>query len=84
MWLQHKTRASSEWFHKKRNEANRMCSLKKKESINETIRQIEENHKKNESRESFGKIKKLKQQNIRLPFLCKDEKSAMNETEFGF
>jgi len=48
--LQHRTRASSEWHHKKRNEANRMCASKKKEWINDTIRQIEENHKRNESR----------------------------------
>jgi len=59
-WLQRKTRASSEWYHKKRNEANRMCALKKKEWIIETIRQIEENHKKNESRKFFSEIKKLK------------------------
>jgi len=38
MWLQHKTRASSEWYHNKRNEANRMCALKKKEQINKTNR----------------------------------------------
>jgi len=31
IWLQHKTRASNAWYHKKRNEANRMCIKKKKE-----------------------------------------------------
>ena len=66
-WLQHKTRASCKWYHKKRNEANRMCAQKKKEWINETIRQIEENYKKIESRKFFSEIKKLKQQNTRLP-----------------
>ena len=81
MWLQHKTRASSKWYHKKRNEANRMCALKKKEWNNETIRQIEENHKKNESRKFFSEIKKLKQQNIRFPFMCKDEKSIIIITQ---
>jgi hypothetical protein len=40
-WLQHGTRASNRWNHKKRNEANRMCASKKKEWINNTIRQIE-------------------------------------------
>jgi len=25
IWLQHRTRASNAWYHKKRNEANRMC-----------------------------------------------------------
>ena len=29
-WLQNRTRASNEWYHKKRNEANRMCATKKK------------------------------------------------------
>jgi hypothetical protein len=76
-WLLHKTRASSEWYHKKRNEANRMCALKKKEWINETIRQIEENHKKNESRKFFSEIQNLKQQNIRVPFMCKDENNIV-------
>jgi len=76
-WLLHKTRASSEWYHKKRNEANRMCALKKKEWINETIRQIEENHKKNGSRKFFSEIQNLKQQNIRFPFMCKDENNIV-------
>ena len=66
-WLQHKIRASCELYHKKRNEANRMCAQKKKEWINETIRQIEENYKQNERRKFFSEIKKLKHQNTRLP-----------------
>jgi hypothetical protein len=32
-------RASNEWYHKKRNEANRMCATEKKEWKNKTIRQ---------------------------------------------
>ena len=54
-----------------------MSALKKKEWINETIRQIEEHHKKNEPRKFFSEIKKLKQQNIRPPFMCKDENSTV-------
>jgi hypothetical protein len=49
-WLQHRARANNEWYHKKRNEANRMCATKKKEWIYNIIRQIEESHKKNEPR----------------------------------
>jgi hypothetical protein len=30
-WLQLRTRGSNEWYHKKRNKANRMCAIKKKE-----------------------------------------------------
>jgi hypothetical protein len=32
-WLQHRMRASNEWYHRKRNEVNRMCATKKKELI---------------------------------------------------
>ena len=54
-----------------------MCALKKKEWLNKTIIQIEENHKKNESRKFFSEIQKLKQQNIRPQFMCKDENSTV-------
>ena len=47
-----------------------MCAQKKKEWINETIRQIEENYKKNELRKFVSEIKQLKQQNTRLPYMC--------------
>jgi len=52
------------------------CAQKKKEWINETIRQIEENYKKNESRKFFSEIKKLKQQNTRLPYMCEGENNT--------
>jgi len=32
---------------------------------------------KNESRKFFSEIKKLKQQNIRFPFICKDENNTV-------
>ena len=51
------------------NGANRMCASKKKEWINNIIRQIEENHKKNEPRKFFSEIKKLRQQNTGLPHM---------------
>jgi hypothetical protein len=44
----------------------------KKELINNIIKQIEENNKRNESRKYFTKIQKLKWQNTRLPYMCKD------------
>jgi hypothetical protein len=40
--------------------------------MNKIIRQIEENYKRNESRKFFSEIKKLKYQNTRLPYMCKD------------
>jgi len=45
---------------------------KKKEWIKDIIRQIEENHKRNESRKFFSELKKLKRQNTRLPYMCKN------------
>jgi hypothetical protein len=49
-----------------------MCATKKKEWINKTIRQIEENHKRNEPRKFFNEIKHLRQQNAELPHIWKD------------
>ena len=60
-----------------KSETNRMCAQKKKEWINETIRQIEENYKKNDSRKFFSEIKKLKQQNAILPYICKGENNIV-------
>ena len=45
--------------------------------MNNTIRQIEENHKRNESRKIFSEIKKLRQQNTRLPYMCKNENNIV-------
>ena len=50
---------------------------RKKEWINETIRQIEENYKKNELRKFFSEIKQLKQQNTRLPYMCEGENNTV-------
>ena len=76
-WLQHRTRASNEWCHKKRNETNRMCATKKKEYINNIIRQIEENQKRNETRKFFNEIKQVRQQNTGLPYMCQDENNTV-------
>ena len=61
-----------------KSETNRMCAQKKKEWINETIRQIEENYKKNESGKFFSEIKKLKQQNAILPNICVKVKTTLS------
>jgi hypothetical protein len=50
-WLQQRTRTSNELYHKKRNETNRMCALKR---INNIMKQIEENQKRNEPRNFFS------------------------------
>jgi hypothetical protein len=76
-WLQHRTRASNARYHKKRNEANRTCNRKKKEWLNNKISQIEENHKRNETKKFFKEIKQLTWQNTRLPDMCKDDKKVV-------
>jgi len=55
-----------------------MCAQKKKEWINETIRQIEGNYRKNESRKFFSEIEKLKQQNAILPYICVKVKTTLS------
>jgi hypothetical protein len=54
-----------------------MCATKKKEWINNIIRQIEENHKRKEPRKFFNEIKQLRQQNTGLPYMCKDENNTV-------
>ena len=54
-----------------------MCATKEKEWINNLIRQIEENHKRNESRKFFNEIIQLRQQYTGLPYMCKDENNTV-------
>jgi hypothetical protein len=49
-----------------------MCASKKNEWFNNAIKQIEKNQKRNETRKFFIEIKKLKQQNTRLSYMCKN------------
>ena len=53
-----------------------MCATKKK-WINNIIRQIEENNKRNEQRKFFSEIKQLRQQNAGRPYMCKDENNIV-------
>jgi hypothetical protein len=48
--LQCRMRITREQYQDKRNEANRVCRNKKKKWLNDRILQIEENHRKNETR----------------------------------
>jgi hypothetical protein len=54
-----------------------MRATKKKEWINKTIRQIKENHKRNEPRKYFSEIKQVRQQNTGLPHICKDRNNIL-------
>ena len=52
------------------------CVHKRKN--NGLMRQIEENYKKKESRKFFSEIKKLKQQNAILPYICVNVKTTLS------
>jgi hypothetical protein len=71
-WLQHKTRASQEAYKKMRINANVLIRQKKKIRLNNKIRQIEQNQKRNDARKFFQEIKTFKPQQVILPTACKD------------
>ena len=58
-------------------EANRICTEKKKQWLNNRIKQVEEAHKQNETRKFFKDIQTF--QNDRFPslFTCKDENAVL-------
>jgi hypothetical protein len=76
-YLHTKTRASHEVYRTKRTEANRVRREKKRNWINNKIKQIEEASDKNETRNFFKESQFLKTQQPVLPMLCKDTKGNM-------
>ena len=67
-----RTRANLEQYKQARKEANKICKEKKKQWINNRIKQIEDAHKQNDTRKFFKDIRAS--QNDRSPpiFACKD------------
>jgi hypothetical protein len=57
--LQKRTRANQEQYLQARKEANEICKEKKKQWLNNRIKQIEEAHKQNETRKFFKDIKNI-------------------------
>jgi hypothetical protein len=53
-WLQKKTRASQEHYIERRKESNALIKQKKRTWLNNKILQIEENHKRNETKKFFN------------------------------
>jgi len=51
--LQKRTRANQEQYTQARKEANKICKEKKKQWLNNRLKQIEEAHKQNETRKLF-------------------------------
>jgi hypothetical protein len=66
-----KTRISWNTHINKRKQANKICRQKNKKWLSSQITQIEENHRRNETKKLFGGIRNFKQQ-VTLPIICKD------------
>ena len=54
----------------KRNQANKICTQKKKKYLSNKITQTEENHRRNETKKFFEGLRNYKQ--VTLPIICKD------------
>jgi hypothetical protein len=79
-----KTRTSWNTHINKRKQANKICAQKKKKWLSNKIIQIEENHRRNETKKFFEGIRNFKQQNI-LPVICKDdEDNIISQTDLIF
>jgi len=70
-WLQMMTRISWNKYINKRNQANKVCTQKKKKCLSNKITQIEENHRRNETKKFFEGLWNYKQQ-VTLSIICKD------------
>jgi hypothetical protein len=66
-----KTRISWKTYINKRIQASKICIQKKKKWLSIKITQIEENHRRNETKKLFEGIQNFKQQ-VTLPIICKD------------
>ena len=66
--LQKRTRANQEKYTQARKEANKICTEKKKQWLNNRLKQIEEAHKQNETRKFYNDIRTF-QKIALLPYL---------------
>ena len=70
-WLQLKSRISWNTCTEKRKQANKIRHKRRKKWLSNKITQIEENHRRNETKKFFEGTGNYKQQE-RLPIICKD------------
>ena len=70
-WLQLKTRISWNTYINKRNQANKVCTQKKKKWLSNKITQMEENHRRNETKKFFEGIRNYKQ--VTLPIIFQEK-----------
>jgi hypothetical protein len=78
-WMQLKTRKSWNTYINKRKQANKTCTQKKKNWLNNKIIQIEENHRRNETKKFFEGMRNFKQ--VILPRICKDAEDNVSQTD---
>jgi len=73
--LQSRTRATQDEYEEKRHIATKICRNKKKHWLNNRIKEIEEAHRRNETRKFYKDIKMFKTtEQARTLLLCKDDK----------
>jgi len=75
--LQKRTRANQEQYNQARKEANEICREKKKQWINNRIKQVEEAHKQNNTRKFFKDIRAFQNDRSFPVFACKDENGTL-------
>ena len=71
--LQKRTRANQEQYKQARKEANKICKEKKKQWINNRIKQVEEAHKQNDTRKFLKYIRAFQNDRPLTIFACKQE-----------
>jgi YesN/AraC family two-component response regulator len=79
--LQKRTRANQEQYKQARKEANKICKEKKKQWVNNRIKEVEEAHKRNDTRKFFKDIRAFQKDRFFPIFACKDENGTLKQTD---
>jgi hypothetical protein len=72
-WLRLKTIISWNTYIERIKQANKICTQKKKKCLSNKITQIEENHRRKETKKFFEGIRNYKQE-VTLPVICEAAK----------
>jgi hypothetical protein len=75
--LQKRTGAIQEQYKQARKEADNICKMKKKQWINNRIKQVEEAHKWNDTRTFFKDIRAFQNDRSYPIFACRDENGTL-------
>jgi hypothetical protein len=75
--LTKRTRANQEQYMQARKEANKICKERKKQWINNRIKQVEEAHKRNNTRNFFKDIQALQNDRSSPILACKGENGTL-------